>query len=208
MRSFLCLTFALTSLASLSCDGSSTGNNVSTSCPAFTACGGDLTGTWKIASVCSKGASTPTSTCSAQSTPTNARYDGTFTFEIGGTYQQSISVRGSTKLTYSASCFTSSAFTCEALDTELKSAEAAAVGFTGSCASSSDGSCVCNETMDMTFAEAGNYTVSGSSVTLTATTSSPGDGGGEFDYCVQGNNLTLQINDTTGAPTGALFLTK
>jgi hypothetical protein len=199
----------------------------SSSCQAFSPCGGNVVGTWSLKSVCTK--STPTdAACTVQSTGSltlGPGYKATYNFNADGTF--AASVNGSVTQTYSypgPSCSHSDASPsqyCGDLGHTIQMAYEAAVdagtltsgksmGVT--CTPSGSEVCKCEESLTYTpYTVGGTYTTSGYSITVVVTSFSLfGDGGiasgssNSTPYCVSGNRLTL--GPAPGSPDQAVVV--
>ena len=194
MRNFLFVGLASILVTSLGCDGSSPGGQ----CASFTPCGGALVGTWQINGVCitAPDAGASTSPCGSAVSRSNMQYQGSFTFRSDSTYSIAISVSGTSQVTYSAECLTSFGMSCAAISSLL--AAGADAGVSGSCSSTSSGGCSCSENIsNVSSPEDGTYTTSGTSFSTTPSSSSASPA--TADYCVQGNRLTIGVNDSGGS---------
>lgn len=210
-KSFV-LVVTLLSLTTLACGG---GSSTSSSCGSFTACGGSVVGTWKISNLCMGQADAgvsngDASACSGTPTNVSATYGGTLTFASDGTYTVSLTTAGSASFTYSSSCLSSMGMTCTQIDSLLKSLGTSDAGVSGSCASASSGGCACSETLNSTMSpETGNYTTSGSTITMQSSTSTSTSTTADLsDYCVQGNTLMIRASSTTSGQSALLVATK
>ncbi len=178
---------------SFGCGSDSNGNGGSAQCTAVTGCGGDITGTWTIASVClNEPDSTLTETCGAVNMHIgSATATGTLTFNADGTQSQNFTAVIEDTLIFPTSCV-ANATVC----TQSEAAVNAQAGASdGHCTFSSAG-CTCTFKVTQTNTDGGNYQVSGTSVTFQNTGEDP-----ETDpYCVSGNKLSLQTSDGDGNP--------
>jgi hypothetical protein len=147
------------------------------------------------------------SVCPGEIATESLQPSGTITFTISGTYSTAITMNGSSKFSYPASCMTSLAGTCAELGSALSSASAADAGVLGSCTSGSNGDCTCSEVIkNAPSNETGTYSTSGSSITMTQTGSISTQDPAE--YCVQGNSLTMHSTDATAGDSALLVLTR
>ena len=181
-------------------------------CKTVAPCGGDVTGTWKITSVCQAPESVDlgdAGTCSGLSLQvTLLDYEGSVTFS-GGTFMSTLtSGEAGETLTEPTSCLgqNTSSQTCAELSVALQQNDA---GATGTC-SISGSNCVCNGTQTIPpQTSSGTYTIGSTSITLTLSTagSTPETDG----YCIQGNTMYLDASAASvmaGASLGGLVLTK
>ncbi|MEL6547498.1 MAG: hypothetical protein AAFQ82_22935, partial [Myxococcota bacterium] len=67
-------------------------------------------------------------------------------------------------------------------------------GITSACTEQTDGSCDCAITADLSYDTAGTYTVENGVATVTTS-----EGMVEYDYCVEGNQLTVRESVTSEA---------
>ena len=191
------------------------------SCPAFTACGGNLVGTWHAADPC--GITVLSSSgCSIQIVSVDrSASQSTWTFGSGGTFAYTYSGTVKETLGYPIECirFGTDAGIAQACDgfqsaiqSSMQAADAGAsspVLNTFTCTVDVNQTCLCNAVYSFSAQTAtGFFTTSGHQVTITTTAgSSLGDAGigdagadssGPDDYCVSGNTLTIQMVDSSG----------
>jgi len=208
------------------CDGS---NNPLTggTCPAFTPCGGNITGTWHLKSLCNASspgdAATSSSGCTSilPSVELGAGYNATYTFASDGTFQVSASGTMTETAHYPLACYPSDASAstvCSGIGTdEKRSWQGAAdagqiVSSPTSVSCNTQGSDTCTCRFDLTIfplTESGTYSVSGSRLTITEA-HSPGAGGSAptpADYCVVGNTLTLS-DTSASSSTNVIVMTR
>jgi hypothetical protein len=192
------------------CGGStstSTDNGAAAACSA--ACGGNVVGKWNIVSFC--GPSTyqmSTTTCAEPLGVDRAgeTVTGTFDYRADGTLTASMTMSGSTRITYPAACLTYGGITitCDQLNQamQLGGASMADAGITGySCVAAAAGACACTAQMaTQTLSGTGAYAVSGSVLTQATGGGSPG----QVDFCVQGTRMT-QTPRVTGGDAGVSF---
>jgi hypothetical protein len=169
-------------------------------CAEVMACGGDVTGTWKITSTCVSGAnSTDIGTCAGETLQVDSvDFEGTITFDTGGTYEESLTSGSVAEtLTVPTSCLGGAACTASSSD----------AGISGVCGVSGS-NCVCSVSISQTSNTAsGTYSTSGSMITVTPA----GDTATSDGYCVQGNTLTLlgSVSTTMSASgSAAVVLTR
>ncbi len=158
--------------------------NAANSCPAFSACGGDLVGTWTIQQYCVNvpmdaisalcpGASIGLSTLDVS---------GTMTFGADNTVTSAGSVSFAENVKFPASCMTS------AECTEYK-AQLVAQGEDAQCSYDAAAGCSCAVNLSENPMASGTYQVQGSQLTVTDSSSSDAP---EVDsFCVSGNTATL-----------------
>ena len=184
--------------------GSSSGNNIIGG-PACNngACGGDITGTWNVSSVClSKSilmttltqelmGVCPSATVGDSSAPTT----GSLMFNADLSYSIALSESVSLGMNLPISCFQGA--TCADLNTSfMQQVTGDPTIQSASCTGTNP--CVCTITsVPMAITEAGTYTVSGTSITTTPTTG--GTGVSTLSYCVK--DTTLTFKDASPDPT-------
>jgi hypothetical protein len=186
--------------------GSSSGGT----CANSAACGGDLVGTWTIASSCvSVSLSTFDSQCpSAAASSSNLQASGTFTYNADMTYSKSAALSGSAVVTLPASCLTIQDVTVTCAQINQVFLATPIPGMTLNCTGSS--SCTCTETFtNTTSALSGTFTTTtGGLVTETAS-----DGAvNTSDFCVKGTTLTQSPHGSSmmmgQSVSGTITLTK
>jgi non-reducing end alpha-L-arabinofuranosidase len=177
------------------------------SCSNVTACGGNVVGTWNVASSCLKlmGTMDPSMfglTCtSASVTGGTLQVSGTWTANADGTYADNTTTSGSEKFTLPPECLqlSGTTTTCDGVAGPLRAA------FSDVTCTSAGGGCDCTGTvqqsggMGLVTAGAptsGSYTPSGNTITLTG-----GFNGLKYSYCVSGNTITLTPQDTATSGT-------
>jgi len=185
---------------------------VGDSCPAFTPCGGDLVGTWRLQSECLSTMPTSGNCVVGFSAIDLSAFQESFTFRANGTLTVSMTGTMAETLRYAAGCFLTDASatdSCSALQQQAQSswpgqADAGLVPFNLAkfeCSVDSTGVCVCDEKLDFNqHAESGTYSISGNQVTISDLSASPLPDGGlpdagtnePADYCVSGNTLMLK----------------
>jgi hypothetical protein len=171
------------------------------SCEKSAGCGGDLVGTWKIASACFDSPPMMASmSCPGLTTTTNLDEQGTVTYRADGTYTGNLTLSGSVNVSVPASCLTQqgTTVTCAQLQESLR---ASAAYSSVTCTGSSGCSCVA-QIAPQTQAPSGTYAVSGSTVTHSA-----GNSPDSNDFCVQGTTLTMTASSSS-ATAGTIVLTK
>ena len=191
----------------------------------FTACGGNLVGTWRFASSC--GSVSSASCAPAQNiTLAQAGNEATYVFASDGTFSATASGNWSQTLRYPAGCITSlsdagTTQACAALEEAFRSAvqnvdSGVPVGpITFTCVVDGNQACVCSEMYSFSspLIQTGTYTTTGNQVTVTVTSSSfdagAGNGGAPApsEYCVSGNTLTLRSSSSTTS-TSVVTLTR
>lgn len=161
-------------------------------CSPFTACGGDVTGTWSVTGVCITGVTD--SSCTSATLAVTAQPSGTLTFNANGSYSDTATITATESATIPASCL-SGASDCTAFETALQGQ----TGVSGAtCTGNVATSCQCSIVLTpQTDSNVGTYTTAGTALTRTPT----GATATTTPYCVQGNTLRLQVLDSSGATT-------
>jgi hypothetical protein len=180
--------------------GGGTSSNGDNCTAVVVACGGDITGTWKVVSSCFSGAaSTSDLDCTGESIYVDSiSLEATITFSAG-TYDESLTSSSAVStVTAPVSCLGGAG--CPTSVT-TDAGESATCSVSGS-------NCVCTETITGGQSTAsGTYTTSGSMITVT-----PSGGSAATDgYCVQGSTLTLSqsaASTITSGPAGQLTLVR
>ena len=194
------------SLGLAACGGTSNGSDDG-SCGQSAACGGDITGSWKVTSSCLKleldmGAKNcPGLTQEVKQVSTS----GTVSYNSDKTYDASLTVTGLVEMSVPASCLTqqSVTLTCAQLQQSLQTGEGAN-GFQSVSCSGSSG-CTCSlELAPQNTASSGTYSTSDGIITETEAGGTPDDS----SYCVQGSTLTLSAGDADPTISGSIVLTK
>ena len=196
-------------------NGGSTGDaSVNGTC-AFTACGGDLVGTWHFMNICSLG---PSTSCPPYEGVTIdwAGTQATYTFGSDGSFRYAFMGRLSETIRYPLNCISAGtdagvSETCEAFEAAVLASvhrpDAGTISMLTSFTCSTDADiCVCHEVFDdFSQTETGTYTTSGNQIAITVTGATLFDAGvadaGTFplsDYCVSGNTLAIRSPSTSG----------
>jgi len=189
--------------------GGSTGSAGTSGSCTFTACGGDLVGTWNVESLCSPN---PSVTCPPYDGVTIDRSASvaTYTFAANGTFTYAASGTLTETLRYPKDCLSPGADAgvselCAAFQAAVQSSIAKAdggslSGLTSFTCSVENNFCVCVEVFtNLSVNETGTYTTSGNQLTITITGGSTADGGfPNSDYCVSGSTLKIRSPSTEG----------
>jgi hypothetical protein len=204
--------FALaTSVVVAGCSSSSSSSN-GPDCTMFTACGGNVVGTWKLTKACISGLPNPLAAfCPSSTFQVSESLSGTVKFVAndgvtlamgvaGGTYSSNISSSVVEDLNIPASCLQGA--TCAQVQSSInQSVDGGAPAAMGTCTDAAGG-CACHVTAaGSATPTTGVYSVSGSTITLD---------GQPSPYCVKGSGLLIQ-NPTTmmaGAGTFTIAATK
>jgi hypothetical protein len=190
-------------------------------CAAFSACGGNIVGTWNYVSGC---ATFMSATCPDEHTMTTPAPGAvaTYTFGSDGTFTYTFSGGANETINYSLGCL--SAFTDAGIPqacADVQSLYRMSVGQDAGSGSAQIASATCsagqNQTCNCTLAfsslpqqmQSGSYTISGNQVTITTPSANGGapDPGTPTDYCVSGNKLTIHLVTDSGT-SGVLTLTR
>ena len=159
------------------CGGDTASNGGS--CGSVAPCGGDITGTWTIASICLPNSSAASvGTCAGTTLQVDsANIKGTLTFSAG-TYEESVTGGSVVEtVTEPMTCLNGTA---------CASVSGTSGNVSGVCAVSG-ANCVCTATVTETVAAtSGTYSIAGSMITVSSSNAAETDG-----YCVQGNTLTV-----------------
>jgi hypothetical protein len=187
----------LIALAGLAACGG--GNTVPASCGKVPPCGGSVVGQWTIEGGCNAEVTLSgtlaqlKASCPALTTSSVLSVAGTIDFNADQTYDGQSTIGGSVSLQIPPDCLTNMGLTCAGLNQRL--------GSPAHC--SSDGA-ACDCTVDLPSQPAmaaGTYSVSGMSLTLSATA-----GSSETDeFCLQGDELHLvRVAAMSGGSMGAV----
>jgi hypothetical protein len=178
--------------------GSGAGN---TDCSTFTACGGDLTGTWNIASICQTITTDPIkAVCPTGSTTYTYSPQGSYTFNGDGTASSTLALNATATVQLPAACLTG-ATTCDSLAGPMKQGGGTSVQSV-TCSGNVSTACTCIMTMAAQNSESGTYKINGNSVVMTSSTGMTQTN----SFCVEGNVLKMQ--GTSGGYVETLAATK
>jgi hypothetical protein len=165
----------------------------------FTACGGDLTGTWVFDAECNAAALTAMA-CPGATTTVSPNISGTYTFNADKTFSTSLSIAESGMTTLPASCLAGST-SCSELDLHQTS-DGTTIDET--CTGNAAQSCTCSISQTGTLTETGTYLTAGNNLTQ----SSGGSAGNPTPYCVNGSQLQISISITGGISNAYLLFNK
>jgi hypothetical protein len=183
---------------------SSSSGSGAPNCKSFTACGGNVVGTWSVADECVAGWYNFASACPSSTFGESVSIGGTIVFNANGTYTTSPPGGvGADTVTIDRLCLASDAgptVTCDQLQASFNTQSMQVDGGSSTmatCTTTSSGcSCQLPGTQG-TISENGTYSTSGTSLTLTAASGSATT----VPYCVQGNGLLIQTQPAiAGAP--------
>ncbi len=153
--------------------------DLSGTCPAFTPCGGDITGTWNYTGACLSDAFAEAKQQCPGLTATNAKGTliGTIT-ATATTLTRNVTVNAEASLTFPSSCLTDFGGDCSLLQAGIN---AKYKGKT-TCTAGASGSCTCDFNGDISpSSQPDTYTVSGTQITTGS--------GDTYDFCVMGDQL-------------------
>lgn len=209
--------------------GGSAGTNVDAavngiSCDPFTACAGNIVGTWRLVSSCGSVSSWPCP--SSERIPARSSVtQETYTFASNGTFSLAASGDLTETLVYPLVCLsgiTDAGIPQACADIERAFVTPTQTGDAGtqtvevksaSCSVAANDTCACTAVLTTTGSQimaSGSYTTSGNQVTLVVSASDGGvrDAGTDapWEYCVSGNTLT--IHSVSSSADGVMTLTR
>jgi hypothetical protein len=162
-------------------------------------CGGNIVGTWKVASFCSVEDTTPPDFCPTATLATStSKLTGGATYKADMTFSGMLTANLSVVVTYPNSCLTFNGVTLTCAQFEAAQKQALAMDPNSpiqslTCAATGS-SCKCTGvTGDMSTSAMGTYTTAGTKLTENQTGMAPD----ESSYCVQGNTLHIVGLDMT-----------
>jgi len=176
-------------------------------CGDASACGGDVTGAWKITSTCfDMEPQMPGSMSCPGATAQTADLGmtGNVTYGADKTYQSNITVTGKVIVTLPASCLMQQGVTvsCAQVQQSLQ-ASAADSGYQSVSCTGSSG-CTCTmQLVPRSEANSGTYSTSGGKLTMMEPGGTPDDN----NYCVSGNTLTVSPSGESTVK-GSIVMTK
>ncbi len=166
-------------------------NGVITDDCSFSACGGDIAGTWSVMGVC---ASVPDDAdpwmgmCPDGEVDVSLTLNGSITFADDGTFQKNFTSRGTVTFIVPSSCIPALHGEAVADCSELDSADGEK---TTVCSGDASATCTCVQTddADKIDTEGGTYTTAGNTLTMTGEV----DGTPEsMSYCINGDEARVQ----------------
>jgi hypothetical protein len=184
------------------------GDSVGGTCGNTPACGGDLVGTWTIASSCVSAGSSMSALCPGATADTaNLKVTGTITYTADMTYTTNSVLSGSETLVLPLSCFVQSdvSATCDQLGQIYMNDP---TNQSATCTGSSI--CTCTIVLsNQTSTRTGTYSTTAAGL---ATDTPTGGAPSQSDYCVRGQTLTLSPHAGAGimgqSVTGTITLTR
>jgi hypothetical protein len=193
------MAIAAFSLAS-GCSSSSTGtlSQEEQDCTMFSACGGDIVGTWTVTNACYGGGVNPFAAQCPSSTDQIAvtSASGTMTFNADGTYSTTFDVNMTMDFTLpTAACLNGA--TCAQIQASFVQSDGGTGSTVATCTDAASGGCNCHLTSTSDAPKNGHYAVSGSTIMLDGQAAS---------YCVEGSGLLLQ-GQNHGTAGGTLTFT-
>jgi hypothetical protein len=181
------------------------------SCSDVTACGGDVIGTWTVASSCLEVTGNLDVSgfglgCTSLPVAGSLTVTGTWTANSDGTYSDNTSTSGNEQITVPAACLNVSGTTttCDRIGGPLQGLGYASIN----CTAAMSGGCTCLAVVQQTGGiglasadpqKSGNYSTSGNVLTVDSTQQS---------YCVSGNQLTWTPQSTGAITNGSILLQK
>jgi hypothetical protein len=188
--------------ALLGCGGAAPGagadSGVAPSCTPFVACGGDLTGTWKIANICltpegTKGLEDSLKLCDADSTKVvSEKVGGTLTYDGHGAVKYDLVGEIAVSQSFPTGCLQPGQ-DCPAYLATLVQA-----GDTNERCDTTATGCDCSYTLPIAQKQQNSYVTQGT--TVTETDSSDGTMSTD-DYCVDGSTVRVKGSDSIGVAT-------
>jgi hypothetical protein len=190
----------------------------------FTACGGDIVGTWHIVDACgllAAASCAPAAGVTVEHVSSMATYtfgsDGSFTAAFSGAYEETYR--------YPFSCLAGltdggTGQICadyqNRIQALLAQVDAGVVGATYACTMDGNQACVCSEAYSFPSpaTQTGSYTVAGDQLTITSSASSADAGASGMSapevaaYCVAGSKLTLHVTGNDGASDFVMTFTR
>lgn len=212
-HSSLRIVIAAISLLSFACSSSDSNTTPGQTCTNVTACGGDVVGTWNATSSCITVSGNMDMTmlglgCTQAPITGTVSVTGSWTANADGTYTDNTTTSGNLKFQLEAACLNISGTvtTCDRIGDVIQGA----AGFNpAACTNAASGTgCDCTATVQQSGsfgapspspAAAGNYTVSGNSITLDTQA---------HTFCVAGTTLTMSPTTTLYTTTGKVDFQK
>jgi hypothetical protein len=175
-------------------------------CGTVSACGGDIVGTWTIVAACSSGSTSETGCPGLSSHLNSLTGRGTIAFNADMTYSASLDISESLTIVFPAACVPASASCDDLAQSLITSTQAATVS--GGCSPSNHG-CACSVDLQVRPNDSmGTYSVSGSALTTTPSSTGAdisilGDG-----FCVRGSTLHLISGGDATTPRSEVIATR
>jgi hypothetical protein len=170
-------TLVLFAVLAVGCSG---GDDDGASCPeTFSACGGDVAGTWTVGAFCvdsDQALEAARAQCPAATADGFADQSGSYVVNADGTYSENTEFTFDFTVSLPASCLMG--LSCAQLQALAPSL--------GDCLEDSGG-CACSSKGTESTVDTGTWTINGNSLTLDGA-----DDTQTFDYCVDGDTLTVQ----------------
>jgi hypothetical protein len=160
--------------------------NANGACATFSACGGDVVGTWVVSGACVVTAP-PLASCAAGTVTMSMQVSGTVTFRADGTYAVNTMAGITEMLGVPASCLGGA--DCTSLQTSLQGQSGVSSAV---CSNAPSSACRCTEVFTpQPNTDSGTYTVTGTSVMSPGAYAQP--------YCVQGTTIRWQDMNASGS---------
>jgi non-reducing end alpha-L-arabinofuranosidase len=181
-------------------------------CAAKAACGGDVVGTWKVASSCLSVSGEfdlrPFGSCEHVATTGTRTVTGTVTLRADSTWSDDTVTTGADTMTLGPECLmvSSTPVTCDGI-AELFTA----YGYKTATCTPANGGCSCSTTVEQKGSiglvsgsptKSGNYKTTGGELAIT------GDSDGKYQYCASADSITLMPVSTSPLLSGAILLQK
>lgn len=176
------------------------------------ACGGGITGTWKLDSICWSGAATVAQqgACSITIALAVSSASGSMTFNTDGTYTSVRNEVYSATFGVGAACLSATGVTktCPQEESALNASLPVLAGVTYSpftCSPVLGGGCSCTVGItDSNYQESGTYTTVGSMLTETPSTGPSAGTPVPLTYCVQGGSALTIVGSTQSVSMGSM----
>ena len=165
--------------------GGATGPGTGGSCAKKTACGGDVVGTWTIASQCVD-VSVDAICAGGKLDPAGLTVTGAVTYNSDLTYTLTTQTKGTQKLTLPKACLMMGGMTSSCAEVGSSITDTLYTGVTATVCSNLSVDCQCSVDVDtQQTTESGTYAATGTVITHTPANGTPHDS----DYCVSGAEL-------------------
>jgi hypothetical protein len=185
------------------------GSEATASCSDVAPCGGNVIGSWTVASSClSVSGSLDVSGfglgCTTVSVTGSLQVSGTWQANADGTYADNTSTSGTEQITVAAECLNVSGTTttCDRIGGPLQGLGFASIN----CSSAASGGCNCEATVQQSGGiglasadpqKSGNFSSSGNLVTLDSS---------DYSYCVSGNQMSWSPQSASPLSKGSILL--
>ena len=200
-KSRLAASYVVSAWLVAACGGGTSDGGAGAACSAFTACGGDVTGTWDVTNVCvdtvppDVGSLPPE--CAHLINSLSIQMDGTYVFDADGTATFSGQVTSVSSVRYTDACLHAlklpagqEAAGCTSIEAGLQKNGTATCGY-------GSGACSC------TLQETQSIDKSGTWAKLDSDTLVD-EKGDPADYCVEGATLRIESTSSSGTTTAII----